>query len=150
MSTQAKVGGFGMYYAFSATSITGEKNGIRFIASVQGDPVYIDANGKSAFFKIYVRSQSTNELLEEVEGRLQVTLTQVGTVSPRGRPQALLNLASTWAGTLNIMVELLQNGDFGGINLDAGYKYGASLGYLNASDSLSVVGWKMNPCPCSS
>ena len=127
----------------SITNQTGTYNG-----QIQSEPVFMNRNGRSANFNIYVRSQITGQIVDTIQGAFQLTLTPTGTFNLKGEPQYLLNLASSFVGSAQTTIAC-PGGRFGGIGEISDTPNGVSMSYispeniLDSDDIVSVSGLQM-------
>ena len=127
------------YWLLAAKSIIIENNAGVFTGEIQKEPIFLNGNGKSAIFKIYVRSQATGELVDTIEGAFQISLTPRGTSDKEGNLEYLLNFATTWAGSSQLPI-VCPGGRFQGINERSGTPYG--IPFANIRPGLPVPGSK--------
>ena len=127
------------HWLLSAKSIIIQNSAGVFNAELQNEPVFLNGNGKSAIFKIYVRSQATGELVDTIDGAFQISLTPTGTSDKEGNLEYLLNFATTWAGSSQLPI-VCPGGRFQGINERSGTPYG--IPFANIRPGLLVPGSK--------
>ena len=130
------------YWLLTAKSIIIENIAGVFIAEIQSKPIFMNGNGKSALFNIYVRDQATGELVDTIQGSFQLSLTPTGTFNTKGDPYFLLNFATSFIGSAQTTI-VCPGGKFAGINKDSDTQYGVALAYIGSG--LTVPGSKAAP-----